>query len=114
VFGRTDDGDDNTVAEELPDDYFTPTIADLKARQQHLHARAASVNNAPLLTRAQREEQAKMKRDRWPNVRTPPSSPIFVILSRVHNIKLICCMAGWHWHWQIDHDQGTLSRPHTT
>ena len=56
--------------EELPEDYFTPTITDLKARQQHLHARAAGLNNAPLLTRAQREEQAKMKRDRWPNVRT--------------------------------------------
>jgi len=58
------------IAEELPDDYFTPTITDLKARQQHLHARAVGLNNAPLLTRAQREEQAKMKRDRWPNVRT--------------------------------------------
>ena len=58
------------IAEELPDDYFTPTITDLKARQQHLHARAVATNNAPLLTRAQREQQAKMKRDRWPNVRT--------------------------------------------
>lgn len=54
-------------AEELPDDYFTPTITDLKARQQQLHSRAVGLNNAPLLTRAQREEQAKMKRDRWPN-----------------------------------------------
>jgi tether containing UBX domain for GLUT4 len=62
------------IAEELPDDYFTPTITDLKARQQHLHARAVGLNNAPLLTRAQREEQAKMKRDRWPNVRTLPVS----------------------------------------
>ena len=56
--------------EELPDGYFTPTLGDLKARQQDLHARAVAVNNAPLLTRAQREAQAKMKRDRWPNVRT--------------------------------------------
>jgi len=39
--------------EELADDYFTPTIADL--------------NNSPLLTRAQREEQVKTNRDRWPN-----------------------------------------------
>ncbi|KAI0293812.1 hypothetical protein BC826DRAFT_969048 [Russula brevipes] len=53
--------------EELPDDYFTPTIADLQARQAQLHARAASLNNAPLQTRAQREDQAKAKRDRWPN-----------------------------------------------
>ena len=54
--------------EELPDQYFTPTIADLKARQEQLRARATALNNAPLLTRAQREEQAKVKRDRWPNV----------------------------------------------
>jgi len=56
------------IAEELPDDYFTPTIADLQARQHHLHARAVALNNSPLVTRAQREEQTKMKRDRWPNV----------------------------------------------
>jgi hypothetical protein len=61
-----------TVIEDLPDDYFTPTIADLKARQQQLHARAAALNHAPLLTRAQREQQAKTKRDRWPNVRFCP------------------------------------------
>jgi hypothetical protein len=60
------------TAQALPDDYFTPTIADLRARQQQLHARANSLNNAPLLTRAQREERAKSKRDRWPNVRTHP------------------------------------------
>jgi len=53
--------------EELPEDYFTPTLADLKARQADLHARSVALNNAPLLTRAQREEQAKTKRDRWPN-----------------------------------------------
>ena len=98
------------LAEELPDGYFTPTIADLKARQQHLHARAVAANNAPLLTRAQREEQAKMKRDRWPNVCTiislPPTPPpcpslgsiIFLAVGVVH---------------KIDHDQGELPRPHT-
>jgi tether containing UBX domain for GLUT4 len=56
------------VIEDLPDDYFTPTIADLKERQQQLHQRAVTLNNAPLLTRAQREQQIKAKRDRWPNV----------------------------------------------
>ncbi|KAI9462159.1 ubiquitin-related domain-containing protein [Russula earlei] len=53
--------------EALPDDYFTPTVAELKARQEQLHARAVALNSAPLLTRAQREEQSKTKRDRWPN-----------------------------------------------
>jgi len=53
--------------EDLPDDYFTPTIADLKERQAQLHARTTSLNSAPLLTRTQREQQTKTKRDRWPN-----------------------------------------------
>ncbi|KAH9057886.1 hypothetical protein EDB87DRAFT_976262 [Lactarius vividus] len=53
--------------EDLPDDYFTPTVADLKERQNQLHARATGLNNAPLLTRTQREQQTKAKRDRWPN-----------------------------------------------
>jgi tether containing UBX domain for GLUT4 len=57
-----------TVIEELPDEYFTPTISDLKERQQQLHQRAVALNNAPLQTRAQREQQNKAKRDRWPNV----------------------------------------------
>jgi len=54
-------------SENLPEDYFTPTLADLKERQAQLHARATSLSNAPLLTRAQREQQTKTKRDRWPN-----------------------------------------------
>lgn len=53
--------------EDLPDDYFTPTLADLKERQAQLHARSTALNNAPLLTRTQREQQTKTKRDRWPN-----------------------------------------------
>ncbi|KAI0297290.1 hypothetical protein B0F90DRAFT_1740778 [Multifurca ochricompacta] len=53
--------------EDLPEDYFTPTIADLKARQEQLHARATNLNNAPLRTRVQREQQVKTKLDRWPN-----------------------------------------------
>ncbi|KAH9028521.1 hypothetical protein EDB84DRAFT_1563097 [Lactarius hengduanensis] len=53
--------------EDLPDDYFTPTTADLKERQHQLHARATGLVNAPLLTRTLREQQTKAKRDRWPN-----------------------------------------------
>ncbi|KAH8981593.1 hypothetical protein EDB86DRAFT_3051381 [Lactarius hatsudake] len=53
--------------EDLPDDYFTPTTADLKERQNQLHARATGLVNAPLLTRTLREQQTKAKRDRWPN-----------------------------------------------
>ena len=85
-----DDNDNDTVGQELPDDYFTPTLADIKVRQQQLHARTVSLNNAPLLTRAQREEQAKIKRDRWPNVR-PFSVPLIV----VGHIKAHMCFNGW-------------------
>jgi hypothetical protein len=86
----------NTVGEELPDDYFTPTLADIKVRQQQLHARTVSLNNAPLLTRAQREEQAKMKRDRWPNVRPPFSVPlIVVVVFWGGDMPKLTCVDGW-------------------
>jgi hypothetical protein len=46
-----DDNDNDTVGQELPDDYFTPTLADIKVRQQQLHARTVSLNNAPSLAK---------------------------------------------------------------
>ncbi|KAG5643783.1 hypothetical protein DXG03_009662 [Asterophora parasitica] len=51
----------------LPDDYFTPTAADLKAAQSTLAARTQALNNAPLELRAVRETREQAKRDRWPN-----------------------------------------------
>jgi tether containing UBX domain for GLUT4 len=53
--------------EELPDSYFTPSLADLKAAQATLSARTRSLVDAPLQVRAQREAAEKSKRDRWPN-----------------------------------------------
>ncbi|KAG1852931.1 hypothetical protein C8R48DRAFT_345876 [Suillus tomentosus] len=53
--------------EELPDSYFTPSPADLKAAQATLSARTRSLVDAPLQVRAQREAAEKSKRDRWPN-----------------------------------------------
>ncbi|KAH7919368.1 hypothetical protein BV22DRAFT_1040964 [Leucogyrophana mollusca] len=53
--------------QELPDTYFTPTAADLKAAQATLSARTQSLVNAPLQVRAAREASEKAKRDRWPN-----------------------------------------------
>ncbi|KAF8170112.1 hypothetical protein BJ912DRAFT_1085283 [Pholiota molesta] len=50
----------------LPDDYFTPTAADLRAAQSTLAARMQALVNAPLQLRAVREAEAKAKRDRWP------------------------------------------------
>jgi len=51
----------------LPDDYFTPTTADLKLAQSGLAARTQALTNAPLQLRAARDAAEKSKRDRWPN-----------------------------------------------
>ncbi|KAJ6519288.1 hypothetical protein C8R45DRAFT_950870 [Mycena sanguinolenta] len=51
----------------LPDDYFTPTAADLKQAQASLTAKTQALNDAPLQLRAVREAAEKSKRDRWPN-----------------------------------------------
>lgn len=53
---------------ELPESYFTPTAADLKAAQATLTARTQTLVNAPLQLRATREAAEKEKRGRWPNV----------------------------------------------
>ncbi|KAF9223594.1 hypothetical protein BS17DRAFT_817233 [Gyrodon lividus] len=52
---------------ELPESYFTPTPADLKAAQVALTARTQALVNAPLRLRATREALEKAKKDRWPN-----------------------------------------------
>ncbi len=53
----------------LPDDYFTPTAADLRAAQTQLAARTQALTNAPLKLKATREAEEKAKQDRWPTVR---------------------------------------------
>ncbi|KAI0059190.1 hypothetical protein BV25DRAFT_1829229 [Artomyces pyxidatus] len=53
--------------DDLPDDYFTPSPADLKAAQAALHARTQALVNAPLQTRAVREKKEKERLQRWPN-----------------------------------------------
>ncbi|GBE88440.1 hypothetical protein BKA93DRAFT_768555 [Sparassis latifolia] len=52
---------------ELPDSYFTPTYADLKAAQASLTARTQALTNAPLRTQAMRDAEDKVKRARWPH-----------------------------------------------
>ncbi|KAJ7239045.1 hypothetical protein B0H12DRAFT_86198 [Mycena haematopus] len=51
----------------LPDDYFTPTAADLKLAQSSLAAKTQALNDAPLQLRSVRDAAEKSKRDRWPN-----------------------------------------------
>jgi len=53
-------------ANDLSDEYFTPTTADLKAAQAILTARTQALTNAPLKPRSVREAEVKAKRDRWP------------------------------------------------
>lgn len=53
---------------ELPESFFTPTAADLKAAQATLTARTQAMVNAPLQLRATRDATERAKRDRWPNV----------------------------------------------
>ena len=53
---------------DVPDSFYTPTAADLRAAQAHLAARTQALTNAPLQLRARREADAKAKLDRWPEV----------------------------------------------
>ncbi|KAF4596438.1 hypothetical protein EYR38_007825 [Pleurotus pulmonarius] len=50
----------------LPDSYFTPTAADLKAAQATLSSRTKALVDAPLQTRSVREAQDVAKKARWP------------------------------------------------
>jgi len=54
-------------APDLPDEYFSPTAADLKAAQATLSGRTQALVNAPLQLRTTREASEKAKLDRWPN-----------------------------------------------
>ncbi|PPQ96239.1 hypothetical protein CVT26_005566 [Gymnopilus dilepis] len=54
------------IVKDLPDEYFTPTAADLKTAQAQLSARTQALYNAPLKPRSVRDAEVKAKRDRWP------------------------------------------------
>ncbi|KAF9565427.1 hypothetical protein CPC08DRAFT_190185 [Agrocybe pediades] len=62
-------GSSTTRLNDLPDEYFTPTTADLKAAQATLTARKEALVNAPLKIKAVRDAEAAAKRDRWPEIR---------------------------------------------
>ncbi|KAG6892791.1 hypothetical protein C0993_002911, partial [Termitomyces sp. T159_Od127] len=74
----------------LPDDYFDPTTADLKAAQSTLAARTQALVNAPLELRSVREAREQAKRDRWPNVnQSPPKRDLKVSDPRVRDLSLV-------------------------
>ncbi|EPS96723.1 hypothetical protein FOMPIDRAFT_101701 [Fomitopsis schrenkii] len=52
---------------DLPDSYFQPSTADLRAQQASLSARTQALVNAPLKTQAIRDAEDKVKRARWPH-----------------------------------------------
>ncbi|KAI0324679.1 hypothetical protein GY45DRAFT_1331299 [Cubamyces sp. BRFM 1775] len=51
---------------DLPDNYFDVTAADIRAQQAMLAARRDALQNAPLRTAAMREAEDKKRRARWP------------------------------------------------
>ncbi|KAH8094570.1 hypothetical protein BXZ70DRAFT_365123 [Cristinia sonorae] len=51
---------------ELPEAYFQPSAADLKAAQASLSARTQALVNAPLRTSVMREAEDKARRAKWP------------------------------------------------
>ncbi|KAF8638186.1 hypothetical protein AX17_002383 [Amanita inopinata Kibby_2008] len=50
----------------MPDDYYTPTSADIRGAQMTLAARTQALTDAPLQTRAMRESSDRARRQRWP------------------------------------------------
>lgn len=52
---------------DVPDAYFTPSAADLRAAQASLSARTQALVNAPLRTQAMRDDENKKRLARWPN-----------------------------------------------
>jgi len=56
------------MSPELPDSYFTPTTADLKAAQNSLTARTQALVNTPLRTQIMRETELKLKQAKYPTV----------------------------------------------
>ena len=58
----------NATLPQLPESYFTPTVADLSAAQSTLQARREALVNRPLTLKKDREEAERKKRERWPEV----------------------------------------------
>ena len=66
--------DDLLVTGELPEAFFTPTTADLKAAQDSLTARTQALVNAPLKTQAMRDVEQKAREAKYPTVCFLPRS----------------------------------------
>ncbi|KAK2463485.1 hypothetical protein APHAL10511_004571 [Amanita phalloides] len=77
----------------VPDEYYNPTMADLKDAQATLIARTQALVNAPLRTRAMRESVEKARKDRWPvttiRVRFPDRTQLEKVFPSSDKIKSI-------------------------
>lgn len=67
---------------DLPESYFVPSAADLRAQQNSLIARTQALSNAPLKTQAMRDAEEKAKRTKYPTV---SYSPLFLIPTFSHS-----------------------------
>ncbi|PSR88744.1 hypothetical protein PHLCEN_2v5095 [Hermanssonia centrifuga] len=75
---------------DIPELYFTPTAAELKAVQSSLAARTQSLANAPLRTQAMRDADQKAREARWPTLpdQTPPKRELKVSDPKVRDLNL--------------------------
>jgi len=73
------------------DDYYNPTMADLKDAQSILAARTQALVNAPLQTRAMQESVAHVKKARWPSttlrIRFPDRTQLEAVFPSSDKIK---------------------------
>ncbi len=74
---------------DIPELYFTPTAAELKAVQSSLAARTQSLANAPLRTQAMRDADQKAREARWPTVRLElPLRVSLRLICSIHQTKI--------------------------
>lgn len=71
TYHRQSFGDEDLPAPpgELPESFFVPSAADLKAAQDSLSVRTHTLMNAPLRTQAMRDADTKIKMQKYPTVR---------------------------------------------
>ncbi|PFH53207.1 hypothetical protein AMATHDRAFT_188456 [Amanita thiersii Skay4041] len=77
----------------LPDEYYSPTPADLRDAQATLAARTQSLINAPLQTQAMRASITKSRKDKWPfitiRVKFPDRSQLEKVFPSSDKIKSV-------------------------
>jgi len=77
----------------IPDDYYNPTMADLRNAQAALTARSQGLVNTPLQTRAMRLSAEKIRKERWPSttirIRFPDRTQLEKVFPSSDKIKSV-------------------------